>query len=244
VTKALTAILRTDDSITALATRTPTDTADPVLRALESWAADIDRRPEPDVSVGRVLSSAAAGRTAGRVASRSVALAVVLTLSSTGVAAAVNGDPWAPLSFVVAKITTFGHGDAAGRHDVGLPEPAVAGKAGGDSDDKRAAEGDRPTPGHRDDAPKAARAATESSAPIVTSRPADGDATEGRPPRHRPAVPVVTPNDNPRPDKPTGPGAPDPPAPHQSPQPPVVDPADSPFPEPKPGTDPPPVDTD
>jgi hypothetical protein len=245
MSRTIMAIQRADDDITALGNRVSGDTADPLLRVLEGWAAELDRRPMPDLSVDDVLAAAGpgTGRTASRVATRSLALAVALTVSSTGVAAAVNGNPWAPIHFVVTHITTFGGPAEPTPPNLGLAAPESADKAGGDRGRQRSGDGKRVSRGHREEAPT--RSVTESSTSGVTSKPATVQTNDGMPAHHHSALPVVDPVETPPHHKPTNPGGDPPAAPGQSPQPPTVPtPPDTSFPAPKPGTDPPPADTD
>jgi hypothetical protein len=114
MTESMADLIRTEAEITALAERRPTRSDDPALRMLASWAADIDSHaigamighPHPDETLAaRQPDESSRRRTIGLRAS---ALAVVLTLSSSGMAAAVGGDPFAPLTYVVTKIKTIG----------------------------------------------------------------------------------------------------------------------------------------
>jgi hypothetical protein len=101
-------ILATDLAMTALAERDPVQTDDPALRLLEAWAADIDTHPVMVVVEGMDPSP----RRRPRGALRSIAaMTLALTVSSSGIAAAVQGNPFAPIRFVVDKFGHFGHPD-------------------------------------------------------------------------------------------------------------------------------------
>ena len=105
-------ILATDIAVTALADRAPLESDghdDAALRLLGAWAADIDARP---IAVALDAPAPASVRRRPRGTKRSVAaMTVALTLSSTGIAAAVQGDPFAPIHYVVDKFDPLGPPD-------------------------------------------------------------------------------------------------------------------------------------
>jgi hypothetical protein len=84
---------------------------DPVLGALAALAAAVDDAPMPEVT------APAAAPVGHRGPSRSRHLAAVLaigiTLSSSGIAAAVTGDPLLPIKTVVKNVYEIGHHDTS-----------------------------------------------------------------------------------------------------------------------------------
>jgi hypothetical protein len=112
-------VAASDRIVSALSERRQVDDADPVLRALQAWVQRIDARPVAPWSrpVPVCVKTASGGELARRVA----ALTLALTLSSTGLAAAVTGDPLSPLHFVKREIHKFG--PPGGRHAPRCPEP-------------------------------------------------------------------------------------------------------------------------
>jgi hypothetical protein len=97
-----------DAFISALSERRGIDGADPVLRSLESWVRRIDSQPmapwtRPLPPVSKTTSSAVLAR-------RVAALTLVLTVSSSGLATAVSGDPLSPLHFVKRQFTHLRQG--------------------------------------------------------------------------------------------------------------------------------------
>jgi hypothetical protein len=111
-----------DEIVSALAERlTPPQVAvDPLARDLASWVVHLERRAlreldeEPADQALRyralrlAVSSEDRGHARRRVARRAVSLTAVLTISSTGLAAAVTGDAW-PSDRLMHKIARFSH---------------------------------------------------------------------------------------------------------------------------------------
>jgi hypothetical protein len=100
-------VAASDELISALAERRRIDVGDPVLRALEAWVRRIDSQPmapwtRPLPPVAKVTSSA-------ELARRVAALTLALTVSSSGLATAVCGDPLSPLHFVKRQFTHLRH---------------------------------------------------------------------------------------------------------------------------------------
>jgi hypothetical protein len=99
MTDAVHPVTVSDSVISALAERRPIHADDPLLRALEAWVERIDAVPlapwTGPVPVCVKTSSRA------EMARRVVALTVALTLSSSGIATAVSGDPLTPLHVVI-----------------------------------------------------------------------------------------------------------------------------------------------
>jgi hypothetical protein len=232
MTESMADILRSDAEISALASRSLDVSGDSVLAALGAWAVEIDRHPVRPVVVGPEVS-----HRRGYAATRIVALTVVLTLSSSGVAAAVKGDPWAPLTFLVAKLRTFGHIEDPGRPPLGIPDAGLPDSArGGDSAagleaeaQHAASRGSRPVVhGSRPDSVDAPTLEAYRSSPS-----GDGGSTaqSDRPSRVVPVPPH--PHRRPHLDEPTPPSSDDPqspnPWPQQAPTPPAPD--DSDFPD-------------
>ncbi len=140
----------TDCLVSDLAERRPIDGADPVIAALAALNAEIDAATLPPV-VPRVYLSASAstaGTSASVSAARRAGLAVtavsLVVFGSSGLAAAVAGDPMLPLRYVAGKI--FEHGlsepqptdrllgggsdarkDLTSEHDSGASEPDPVG---------------------------------------------------------------------------------------------------------------------
>lgn len=96
-----------DALISALSERRRIDGADPVLRSLESWVRRIDSQPMAPWT--RPLPPVAKTTSSAELARRVAALTVVLTVSSSGLATAVNGDPLSPLHFVKRQFTHLRH---------------------------------------------------------------------------------------------------------------------------------------
>jgi hypothetical protein len=195
-------VVASDLAVTALAERAPLhaeDADDSVVRLLQAWAADIDAHPVPvsdadDADDAALLATATHTRRRPRgAAARSVvAMTIALTLSSSGIAAAVQGNPLAPINYVVDK---FGHLGA--QHDrsspvdlLGAPNlpPTEAGR--GTSRD-RAESAQRPSRGdsgqrpQRDD-PSHSDGAGSGSGPTVEAHEVrashgTGDASRQRP---------------------------------------------------------------
>jgi hypothetical protein len=170
-------VLATDLAVTALAVRDPVDTDDPALRLLEAWAADIDAHPVAVVVEGPVEAST---RRRPRGALRSIAvMTLALTVSSTGIAAAVQGNPFAPISFVVDKFGQFGHPDRPPSIDLFGGRTGATGNTADKDGRARAAEQRRPARSQVPDqttsptvpAPVPAQAAEDApAAPIVAHR--------------------------------------------------------------------------
>jgi hypothetical protein len=106
-------VAASDRLVSALSERRKIDDADPVLRALQAWVQRIDAKPVAPWT--RPVPACAKAASGGELARRVAALTLALTLSSTGLAAAVTGDPLSPLHFVKREIHRFGppHGHAA-----------------------------------------------------------------------------------------------------------------------------------
>jgi hypothetical protein len=96
-----------DALICALSERRRIDGADPVLRSLESWVGRIDSQPMAPWT--RQLPPVAKTTSCAELARRVAALTLVLTVSSSGLATAVNGDPFSPLHFVKRQFTHLRH---------------------------------------------------------------------------------------------------------------------------------------
>ena len=181
-------VVATDLAVTALAERAPLDSDDAALRMLDAWAAEIDARP---IAVEVAVPGPAAVRRRPRGTARSVAaMTVALTLSSTGIAAAVQGNPFATLHYVVDKFGNLGPHDHTSPVDLlGTRNPPI-----GDPRQKEArvkAEQDnrpsrsrspRPDVGTGADGPIVAHRVPTSSG---SSESNAGTAGEARPPRHR-----------------------------------------------------------
>jgi len=181
-------VLATDLAVTALAERAPLDSDDAALRMLDAWAAEIDARP---IAVGVAVPGSASVRRRPRGAARSVAaMTVALTLSSTGIAAAVQGNPFATLHYVVDR---FGN---LGPHDHTSPVDLLGTRNSPIGDPRQR---DARAEAEHDSRPSRSRSArpavsTGADAPIVAHRvPASSGSSgssprassEARPPRHR-----------------------------------------------------------
>jgi hypothetical protein len=97
-----------DALICALSERRRIDGVDPVLRSLEWWVRRIDSQPMAPCT--RPLPPVAKTTSCAELARRVAALTLVLTLSSSGLATAVNGDPFSPLHFVKRQFTHLRQG--------------------------------------------------------------------------------------------------------------------------------------
>jgi hypothetical protein len=116
-------VAASDAVISALSQRRDIDRSDPLLRSLQAWVEHIDAQPlapwtRPLPPVARTASGA-------ELARRVAALTVVLTLSSSGLAMAVSGDPLSPLHFVKRE---FNHLQQPSGHRIPrLPDGASRG---------------------------------------------------------------------------------------------------------------------
>jgi hypothetical protein len=239
-------VLATDLAVTALAERAPLesdDADDTALRMLEAWAADIDARP---IAVELDVPEPASVRRRPRGAARSAAaMTVALTLSSTGIAAAVQGNPFAPIHYVVDKFGHLGHDDRTSPVDL---LGTRSGPIGDPRQDPRVTADDGRPSRSRPPQPSANRGQPDALAdtPIVAHRVASSSGSssssgsgEARPPRERQRLLVVRypghhrPVDSPKPD-----GGETPP---NRPEAPAV-PSNPPWPKPSQGEPPAPPD--
>lgn len=101
-------MLETQAALDDLAARVSPSASDDILDALGAWAAEIDREPLPEFPD---LMSVWTSQPSGRAWRVGVALAAALAMSSSGVAAAVTGDPLRPFGFVLKTIYQVGHND-------------------------------------------------------------------------------------------------------------------------------------
>jgi hypothetical protein len=99
-----------DALISALSERRRIDSADPVLQSLEAWVQRIDAVPMAPWT--QALPPVAKTARPVQLVRRVAALTLVLTVSSSGLATAVTGDPWSSLHFVKREIRSFGSSDA------------------------------------------------------------------------------------------------------------------------------------
>jgi hypothetical protein len=161
-------VLATDVAVAALADRVPLESDDAALRLLEAWAADLDAHP---VKVDVETPEPAALRRRRRGTKRSVvAMTLALTLSSTGIAAAVQGDPFAPISYMVHRFD-LGHDDRSGPGDLFGMRNDLLGEPPLRDSHARAESRDRPSrsrPANRSS--RAPGPSTQASAPIVAHR--------------------------------------------------------------------------
>lgn len=230
---------RTDDQLTAIAERrSPDDAADPVLGLLAAWAADIDAHPVAEARPAPVVAGAVP--TVLRHGRRVAALTLAITVSSSGIAAAVNGDPLAPLHFVVTnlgKIGTVGgpaHEGISGARDpfdpMGVPVDDGRGGAATSRGESRPE-----VPASRHDAPASASDGDD-SVTVARARPDHGDSSGSASPRPPRRPDPVVESDDPQtpPRHPDGGDRPLPPKPEPSPDP-VPEPKPSPRPHGEPG---------
>lgn len=204
-------VMATDLAVTALAERAPIETDDRAVRLLAAWAADIDAHP---VAVDVQVPVPAATRRRPRGALRSVAvMTLALTVSSSGIAAAVQGNPLAPLNFMVDK---FGH---LGDHDrppsvdllgnrsesIGRPPEKVAGARAKEHRPSRTAER-QTTPASA--ATSGAEAGDAAPTPIVSHRvphsAGSRQAQEPQAPRRHRQGPLVIRDPDPTVHRPSG----------------------------------------
>ena len=210
-------VLASDLAVTALAERSPVDSDDAALLLLQAWAADIVAHP---IAIEVEAPEPAMTRRRPRGAARSVvAMTVVLTLSSTGIAAAVRGNPFAPFNYVVDKFGQFAQHDRTppsiplGARRLLVAEPMP-------NDARERAQQDRRPSRTRPDRQSAPDAGPTATAPIVTHRVprSSGGADQTQQPRerHRQLVvrrPHAGPVDGPKPHGgETPPNRPEPPA--------------------------------
>jgi hypothetical protein len=218
--------MATDLAVTALAERArlePEAADDTVLRLLETWAADIDAHP---VAVQADALNVVPTRRRPRGTARSIAaMTIALTLSSTGFAAAVQGNPFGPINYMVDKFGHLAHHDRTSPVDLLGTRETVRGGLHQKQARDRVEAGGRPSRGVPADRPaRRAQPDLQATAPIesheVRSAPADSSAADDvqKPrDRHRHLVvrhphrhPVV---DNPKPGGgETPPNRPEPPA--------------------------------
>jgi hypothetical protein len=215
--KDLVDVLATDLAVSALAERRPVDSDDSALHLLQVWAADLDGHP---ITVDAGFAESASARRRPRGAARTVvAMTLALTLSSTGIAAAVQGNPFGPIHFVVDK---FGH---LGNHDRSSPVDMIGGHKTPPADLRdreeraRAEHNDRPSRSRPADQTDGAESQEPSSAPIVANRsaPLSHNGQNHKPRAHHRPLVVQRPNggpvDDPRPQGgETPPNRPEPPA--------------------------------
>src|SRR4051794_40904597 len=152
-------VVSSDLAVTALAERASLHAEhadDEVLRLLQAWAADIDARPIlvelGDAPVETALAARVRRRPRGSVRSIAV-MTLALTVSSTGIAAAVQGNPLAPINYFVHRFGDLGDHARADPVDLGMPRvpPTDAGR--GKSRDRREAT-QRPSRGRGADRPR------------------------------------------------------------------------------------------
>ena len=92
--------------------RIPREAAnDPVLGALTALAAAVDDVPMPEVAAPATTHLAPRGPSRSR--HLAAVLAIGITLSSSGIAAAVTGDPLLPIKTVVKNVYEIGHHDTS-----------------------------------------------------------------------------------------------------------------------------------
>jgi hypothetical protein len=170
-------VIAADLAVTALAERAavafdgpdgPEAGDDTVLRLLRAWAADIDRRP---IMVDIEAPEPAAMRRRPWAAARSVAaMTMALTLSSTGIAAAVQGNPLGPIRFVVDQLGQL-HRDRSTSVDLFGSRSTPLGDRRGHDGQARAERDERPSRGQREERPTdTTRPEPPSSVPIVSHR--------------------------------------------------------------------------
>ena len=128
-----------------------------------------------------------------RGAARSIAaLTIALTLSSTGLAAAVHGNPFGPIDYMVNKFGHLGHGDRMSPVDLLGTRDPVRGDLHQKQARTRVEAGGRPSRGGPADRPaRRAQPDPQATAPIVShevrSAPADRSsaAADAQKPRDR-----------------------------------------------------------
>jgi hypothetical protein len=98
-------VAASDELISALSERRRLDSVDPLLRSLEAWVQRIDSQPLAPWN--RALPPVAKAASRGELVRRVAALTLALTVSSSGLATAVTGDPLSPLHFVKRQITSL-----------------------------------------------------------------------------------------------------------------------------------------
>ncbi|MBA2774833.1 MAG: hypothetical protein H0U36_12435, partial [Nocardioidaceae bacterium] len=118
------AVLATDELLCALAERrTPKTQGDPVIEALASLARYADA---PTISSSATALPAAAGRHIRRGRRRlGLAIGVALACTSSGIAAAVTGDPLLPVTFIARHLVMFGD-DLGVDHSSSQPDRQLA----------------------------------------------------------------------------------------------------------------------
>jgi hypothetical protein len=112
VTEPVHPVATSDEMISALSERRGIASADPVLRSLEAWVQGIDSQPLAPWT--RSLPPVAKTASSGELLRRVAALTLTLTVSSSGLATAVTGDPLSPLHFVKRQITSLHPGGVRG----------------------------------------------------------------------------------------------------------------------------------
>ncbi len=110
MTDSFSAVQRSDELIGPLSERRDSPLLDPAVEALLAIAAYADAAPRPRLEEvrGRPVRRALRGRRR-----LGLAIGVALAFSSSGIAAAVTGDPLAPVTFVVKQLSELGqhHGN-------------------------------------------------------------------------------------------------------------------------------------
>ena len=110
MTESVHPLAASDEQISALSERRPIDGADPVLASLQAWVQQIDACPVAPWT--RPLPAVTKAASSAELARRVAVLTLALTLSSSGLATAVNGDPLSPLHFVKRQFTHLRHDQA------------------------------------------------------------------------------------------------------------------------------------
>ncbi|MGH3501354.1 MAG: hypothetical protein ACRDQA_10770, partial [Nocardioidaceae bacterium] len=106
MTESFEAVRTTDAAISALAERRPVQDADPVLAGLAALSTSIDARPMPMLPARDLAAALAPPRHQSR--KLAAGLTVSFLLTSSGLAAAVTGDPFAPIHYVADQVMQVG----------------------------------------------------------------------------------------------------------------------------------------
>jgi hypothetical protein len=122
LTDPLTSVRESDDLLTALSNRRPPPDTDPVVQALGALTRFVDQTP-PALPPGVRPDLPARSRVRARVAA---AVVVGVLVSSSGVAAAVTGDPLRPVRYVVTHVGPTSPFDGAHESDWDLGSPVPA----------------------------------------------------------------------------------------------------------------------
>ncbi len=122
MTDSLSSLQQSDEIVSAVSERREPPVQDPAVVALAAIAAYADAAPRPSLEQARVRPVRRGLQGRRRLG---LAVGVALAFSSSGIAAAVTGDPLAPVTFVVKHLYDLGRGHAVDEDDEDLGSRVV-----------------------------------------------------------------------------------------------------------------------